>query len=89
MSRLDSRFRRLEERFAPLGDASDRAMNEAIERLDHTNLVVLYEGFERLGLEGLIGFEEVRPLLTEDEVAALDRLGELHDQILEERRWGG
>jgi hypothetical protein len=86
VGRLNHRLGRLEARYGTPEDISARAMSAAIERADFEDIDALYEALERLGLKGLIEIEALYPLLTEDEAAALDRLVELGEEVLEE--WG-
>jgi hypothetical protein len=86
MGRLNRRVERLEARYGAPGGISARAMSEAIERADYADIDLLYEAGERLGLQEPIEVDILRPLLTEDEASALDRLVELQAEILEE--WG-
>ena len=64
-------------------------MSEAMKRADHAVVCLLFEAFERLGLEASIEAAALRPLLSEAEAAALDALVELCDEVLEEWRLGG
>jgi hypothetical protein len=78
----------LEAYYRPDEGVADRAMTEAIERVDYAAVDSLYEAFERLGLEGKIDAAVLHPLLTEDEAAALHRLVERHDEVLKEWQCG-
>ena len=89
LRRLEARLKRLEARYGTPEDLPARAMNEAVKRADYAVICLLFEAVERLGLEGSIEVETLRPLLDEDEAAALDALAELCDEVLEEWRLDG
>lgn len=83
------RLSRLETQAAglPRGvDIGTLAMTEAMERADIADMDLLYEGIQRVGMEGVIEVEVLHPLLEKEEAGALERLVELADEVLEE--WG-
>ena len=89
MRRWERRLARLEARYGVPEDPNDLAINEAIRRAEIADLVILYEAFERLGLPSFVELDALRSLLTtEDEAAALERLCELGEQVLEEWQSG-
>jgi hypothetical protein len=89
LRRWEARLQRLEGRYGPPEDPAAKAMNEAVGRLDHEDLCLLDEACERLGVEGVVDAADLHPLLDENEAAALVRLCELHDEVLEEWGLGG
>src|SRR5215213_5239107 len=86
---LNRRVQRLETRFGVPEDVNARAMSEAVRRASYDDVDLLYEACERLGVEGVVEAEALHPLLDENASAALVRLCELCDEVLEEWGLGG
>ena len=85
MGRLNRRVEQLE---ASYGINSTEVISaEALERADDRDKDLLYFALERTKLKGLIDVNAFKPLLTEDEAAALDRVAALHEEL--EAQWGG
>jgi hypothetical protein len=85
----ETRLRRLEARYGPPEDPTAKALNEAIERASYDDVDLLFGACVRLGVEGGVGAADLHALLDEEEAAALVRLCELCDEVLEEGGLGG